>query len=82
MSTTARTAGIALAYHRLAGNAPVVVFCPGYNSDMTGTKAVHLEALCAARGQAFLRFDYSGHGASAARSPMAASATGRPMRRM
>jgi alpha-beta hydrolase superfamily lysophospholipase len=64
MSTTARTAGIALAYHRLAGNAPVVVFCPGYNSDMTGTKAVHLEALCAARGQAFLRFDYSGHGAS------------------
>ncbi|MGB1209747.1 MAG: alpha/beta hydrolase, partial [Paracoccaceae bacterium] len=27
-------------------------------------KAVHLEAFCKARGQSFLRFDYSGHGES------------------
>ena len=31
---------------------------------MEGTKAVHLEAWAQARGQAFLRFDYSGHGES------------------
>lgn len=45
-------------------NLPVVVFLGGYRSDMTGTKAMYLEAQCRARGQAFLRFDYSGHGQS------------------
>lgn len=33
-------------------------------SDMTGTKARRLEAFCAARGHAYLRFDYFAHGAS------------------
>ncbi len=33
-------------------------------SDMTGTKARTLDRFCAARGQAYLRFDYFGHGAS------------------
>ena len=46
---------------------PGVVFCGGFRSDMTGGKAVHLEAACRARGQAFLRFDYSGHGQSGGR---------------
>ena len=41
-----------------------VMFLGGYRSDMTGTKASFLEQQCMARGQAFLRFDYSGHGAS------------------
>ncbi len=36
----------------------------GFMSDMTGSKAVALEDLCKARGQAYLRFDYRGHGAS------------------
>jgi pimeloyl-ACP methyl ester carboxylesterase len=31
---------------------------------MSGTKAMTLRAICAARGQAMLRLDYSGHGAS------------------
>jgi pimeloyl-ACP methyl ester carboxylesterase len=31
---------------------------------MTGEKATVLAEFCAARGQAYLRFDYSGHGAS------------------
>lgn len=36
----------------------------GFMSDMTGSKALALEELCRARGQAYLRFDYRGHGAS------------------
>ncbi len=34
---------------------------------MTGTKATALEAYARARGQAFLRFDYQGHGESSGR---------------
>ena len=56
--------GRALAYHHTPGVGPTVVFLGGLKSDMEGTKAVHLEAWCAARGQGFLRFDYSGHGQS------------------
>jgi pimeloyl-ACP methyl ester carboxylesterase len=40
------------------------MFLTGYMSDMTGDKALCLDALCARRGQAFVRFDYQGHGAS------------------
>jgi pimeloyl-ACP methyl ester carboxylesterase len=56
-----------LAYHYSPGaNAklPLVMFLGGFKSDMGGTKAVFLEAQCRARGQAYLRFDYSGHGES------------------
>src|SRR5580692_5489048 len=56
--------GIELAWCRLAGAHPTVVFLPGFRSDMNGEKATALAAFCAARGQAMLRFDYSGHGAS------------------
>ena len=56
--------GRRLAYHRTEGQGPCVVFLGGLKSDMEGTKAIHLEAWCRARGQAFLRFDYSGHGQS------------------
>lgn len=62
-----RPDGIALAYRRIAGRGPTVVFLGGFNSDMTGTKAEHLARWCEARGQAFLRLDYSGHGASGGR---------------
>lgn len=41
-----------------------VVWLGGYRSDMTGTKAVALEAHALSEGMAFLRFDYSGHGMS------------------
>lgn len=56
--------GRRLAYHRFSGREPGVVFLGGLRSDMTGTKAVHLEAWARRTGRAFLRFDYSGHGAS------------------
>jgi len=56
--------GLSIAYHRLPGKSPGVVFLGGFMSDMTGSKATALEAWAAARGHAFLRFDYQGHGAS------------------
>jgi pimeloyl-ACP methyl ester carboxylesterase len=56
--------GRRLAYRRSEGRGPGVVFLGGFRSDMTGTKAHFLEAWAHARGQAYLRFDYTGHGAS------------------
>lgn len=53
-----------LAYHHHAGAAPGVIFLGGFTSDMTGAKATALERWCRERGQRFIRFDYSGHGAS------------------
>jgi pimeloyl-ACP methyl ester carboxylesterase len=53
-----------LAYHRVPGKLPGVLFCGGFTSDMTGTKATSLEAFCREQGRAFVRFDYAGHGAS------------------
>ncbi len=41
-----------------------IVFLGGFMSDMTGEKATTLEAWAQAAGYAFLRLDYSGHGAS------------------
>jgi pimeloyl-ACP methyl ester carboxylesterase len=57
----------ALAYHHLPGAAPGLLFCGGFTSDMSGTKALALEAHCFARRRAFTRFDYRGHGASSGR---------------
>lgn len=56
-----------LAYHHTPGTSPGVLFCGGYTSDMSGTKARALEAFCRAGGRAYTRFDYTGHGASAGR---------------
>ena len=61
--------GREIAYHRTAprdesDRRPGVVFLGGFRSDMTGTKATALEAMAKARGLGFLRFDYTGHGAS------------------
>ena len=59
--------GNRLAYRHRAGALPTVVFLPGYMSDMTGSKAEALDDWAGARGQAFLRLDYSGCGASGGR---------------
>ncbi|MDP5307833.1 alpha/beta hydrolase [Paracoccus spongiarum] len=56
--------GRRLAYHRLPGRGPGVVFLGGFRSDMSGTKAMFLQDWAQRSGRAFLRFDYSGHGAS------------------
>lgn len=47
-----------------ANSEATVVWLGGYRSDMTGTKAVALEAQARSLGVGFLRFDYSGHGQS------------------
>ena len=59
--------GIRLAYHHRPGTGATVVFLPGYMSDMTGSKALALDAWAAATGRALLRLDYSGCGASEGR---------------
>lgn len=64
--------GRRIAYHRTEprgeGRArPGVVFLGGFQSDMTGTKATFLEDRAHRAGRAFLRFDYTGHGASSGR---------------
>lgn len=56
--------GGTIAYHASPGKSPGVVFLGGFRSDMSGTKATALEAHCRARGRAFVRFDYLGHGSS------------------
>ncbi|ARJ66784.1 alpha/beta hydrolase [Magnetospirillum sp. ME-1] len=60
----ARPDGATIAYRRLEGKTPGVVFLHGYHSDMEGTKALALEEMCRQQGRAFLRFDYFGHGQS------------------
>ena len=53
-----------IACHRTPGREPGIVFLGGFRSDMTGSKALHLQTWAEATGRAFLRFDYSGHGQS------------------
>ena len=72
----ARRDGASIAYHAIAVDKtleragrrrPGIVFLGGFMSDMTGGKAIALEAFALSRGQAFVRFDYFGHGASSGR---------------
>ncbi|MFL9827010.1 alpha/beta hydrolase [Rhodoplanes sp. SY1] len=53
-----------IAVRRRAGKSPGLVWLGGFMSDMQGTKAQALDAFAAERGQAIVRFDYSGHGES------------------
>jgi len=56
--------GVALAYRRLEGRGPTILFLPGYASDMDGSKASALAAWAEAQGRSMLRFDYAGCGRS------------------
>ncbi len=60
--------GRCIAYHRVLAQGPDdkpgVVFFGGFKSDMTGIKALYLQDLCETLGLDYLRFDYTGHGAS------------------
>lgn len=59
--------GVQLAYERIAGAQPTFVWLGGFKSDMAGTKAQTLAEWADTSGQAFVRFDYSGHGQSGGR---------------
>lgn len=62
--TIAATDGTSLAFRRISGQGPGILFLGGFHSDMTGTKAQALADWCLAERRAFCRFDYTGHGAS------------------
>jgi pimeloyl-ACP methyl ester carboxylesterase len=62
-----RPDGTRLAYCATAArraDKPGILFCGGFKSDMTGTKAMALEAAAQQHGLGFVRFDYFGHGQS------------------
>ena len=59
-----RPDGERLAWRKVDGRGPVVVWLGGFKSDMAGTKAQALADWALARGQAYVRFDYLGHGES------------------
>ncbi len=56
--------GVSIAFRRIEGRAPGVVWLGGYRSDMLGTKAEYLAEWARANGHGYLRHDYSGHGES------------------
>ena len=59
-----RSDGARLAWRRVEGAAPTVVWLGGFRSDMAGMKAEALADWAKAEGRAYLRFDYFGHGES------------------
>lgn len=56
--------GCRIAHRHIDGNGPLIVFLPGYMSDMDGGKATALFNKARAEGHACLLLDYSGCGQS------------------
>ena len=56
--------GQTLAFKRLDGDGPTVLWIGGFRSDMEGTKALALDAAARARGWAYVRYDHFAHGQS------------------
>ena len=59
--------GARLAWRRVDGASPTVIWLGGFHSEMTGTKGKALAHWAAERSRAYLRFDYFGHGRSEGR---------------
>jgi pimeloyl-ACP methyl ester carboxylesterase len=59
--------GRRIAYRHRAGDAPTLLFLPGYASDMEGNKAAALDSFAEQKGCGIIRFDYSGTGSSGGR---------------
>jgi len=53
-----------IAYKRIRGKSPGLVFIHGLNSDMSGLKAIRIEKYARKNQLAFIRFDCRGHGNS------------------
>ena len=60
MSYFVSSDGVKIAYNKLSGAEPGIIFFGGFASDMEGTKALALQDYAMQQGQAFLRFDYRG----------------------
>ncbi|HEX3676547.1 MAG TPA: alpha/beta hydrolase [Sphingomicrobium sp.] len=60
-------AGRRIACKQREGQAPILVFLPGYASDMEGAKALAVDAYGERKGLGVLRLDYSGTGSSGGR---------------
>lgn len=60
----ARPDGEQVAWGKVAGAGPTVVWLGGFRSDMAGTKAQAIAEWAQATGRAYVRFDYFGHGES------------------
>ena len=59
-----RPDGERLAWRKVDGDGPTVVWLGGFKSDMDGTKAQALADWAQGAGRAYVRFDYFGHGRS------------------
>ena len=59
-----RPDGSRLAWRRVSGEGPTVIWLGGFRSDMTGTKAQALSDWAVEKRRSYIRFDYFGHGES------------------
>lgn len=59
-----RPDGERIAFRRVDGAGPTVLWVGGFRSDMEGTKAVALDQAARERGWAYVRYDHFAHGAS------------------
>lgn len=53
-----------LAYHKIEGQSPGILFLHGFYSDKNGTKSQALQDYCRKTNRLYLSFDHSGHGES------------------
>jgi pimeloyl-ACP methyl ester carboxylesterase len=56
--------GTSIAYTKIEGKNPGLIFVHGLHSDQNGTKALMLEEFARSKNLAFIRFDVFGHGQS------------------
>lgn len=64
MQPLSRPDGETLAFKRVDGVGPTVVWIGGFRSDMEGTKALALDVAARERGWSFVRYDHFAHGQS------------------
>ena len=64
IQTLTRRDGETLAFMRVDGEGPTIVWIGGFRSDMEGTKALALDAAARERGWNFVRYDHFAHGQS------------------
>jgi pimeloyl-ACP methyl ester carboxylesterase len=62
--TLPRPDGETLAFKRVDGSAPTVLWIGGFRSDIEGTKALALDAAARERGWSYVRYDHFAHGQS------------------